>query len=531
MSFNHPLARGFKEWLLTEGFNRKTLEAMLRKKSPYLGQDQIDRQVALAVGADPSPEKNYVMWIAKQWLAGAIRLPEDNGQLSVALNWFAHNKPVLKRAGKPLDIFKYTKDQLYAAEAELSGQLSGRRQAQADKQEGAERIYEDGRWLVMRVTQGKAACFYARGTKWCTSDEDTADQYIKEGPLYVFYRAEEGGWKVFAQLHLPSGQLMDVLDRPLGGGFLSEPLPEGMAEIITHRIPYDQTDHRQVRTVAKLTDTLDQARPQINKLLRTAKGFTSEDFDSVDDLLRGHYREAPERPRLTMNEDGVNWACLGHLKGTERFNLPLAKRADELHADDPVDPALVRRLFFLKAARPTDLDAFQLDEMCDELERLYAVRHLTPDDYRGLRRDYEFGKKWAEVERIVRRAMADSTLGTAYYPMVERLAEPDADGVMLRPNVVPYSRGDKDRPNHTGFAAVLPTAQLLGRLDYWTLDRIEATLQGAAERVAGACEAAYEGMGEDLGRLDQDMLVKDIYQMVLRNLYIPPNVERQAVSA
>jgi hypothetical protein len=61
------------------------------------------------------------------------------------------------------------------------------------------------------LPEGEAACHYAKGTRWCTSNATTANNYIRRSPLYILIH--EG--KAFAQLHLDSRQLMDAKDNSI----------------------------------------------------------------------------------------------------------------------------------------------------------------------------------------------------------------------------------------------------------------------------------------------------------------------------
>jgi hypothetical protein len=78
--------------------------------------------------------------------------------------------------------------------------------------EGSKIIYNDGINQIVEVTSRQAACDLGRGTKWCTSDEDTAEQYLGLAPLYVIYV----NGKKTAQIHYGVDlQFMDLRDRPI----------------------------------------------------------------------------------------------------------------------------------------------------------------------------------------------------------------------------------------------------------------------------------------------------------------------------
>jgi hypothetical protein len=53
--------------------------------------------------------------------------------------------------------------------------------------EGTSLFYNDGEYQIVEVTSPQSACQLASGTKWCTSDEEKATEYLGEAPLYVIY--------------------------------------------------------------------------------------------------------------------------------------------------------------------------------------------------------------------------------------------------------------------------------------------------------------------------------------------------------
>lgn len=54
--------------------------------------------------------------------------------------------------------------------------------------EGAEKVYEDSRWLVIIPHTQEASCYYGKGTQWCTAAEhgnNMFDHYNSQGDLYI----------------------------------------------------------------------------------------------------------------------------------------------------------------------------------------------------------------------------------------------------------------------------------------------------------------------------------------------------------
>lgn len=214
----------FKKWFLSEAINTPLLAGQYRKVYPQATDQEITDKINLAAAADPTPNKKYINWVFRELIKSRIRLPEDAPVVQQQLGTFEKSKPVLKRLGKELNIDKYDKNQLWQTLGELGGATSVRQEKQAIKQEGAKEIYDDGEWLVMQMTKGEACSFYARGTKWCTSDPKTANAYLAEGPIYIIYHNKQ----IYAQFHIESEQFMDPQDVAIH----PDKVPEKLKEII-----------------------------------------------------------------------------------------------------------------------------------------------------------------------------------------------------------------------------------------------------------------------------------------------------------
>lgn len=81
--------------------------------------------------------------------------------------------------------------------------------------EGAEKVYEDGEWLIVVPHTKEASCYYGKGTQWCTAAEQSHnmfDHYNNQGNLYINIRKSDG--EKF-QFHFESGSFMDATDTPI----------------------------------------------------------------------------------------------------------------------------------------------------------------------------------------------------------------------------------------------------------------------------------------------------------------------------
>ena len=81
--------------------------------------------------------------------------------------------------------------------------------------EGADKVFENGEWLVIVPHTKEASCYYGKGTQWCTAAEQSHnmfDHYNSQGNLYINIRKSDG--EKF-QFHFESGSFMDATDTPI----------------------------------------------------------------------------------------------------------------------------------------------------------------------------------------------------------------------------------------------------------------------------------------------------------------------------
>ena len=81
--------------------------------------------------------------------------------------------------------------------------------------EGAEKVYEDNKWLVVVPHTKEASCYYGKGTQWCTAadhSDNMFDTYNKYGFLYINILK---GTNTKYQFHFESNSFMDATDKPI----------------------------------------------------------------------------------------------------------------------------------------------------------------------------------------------------------------------------------------------------------------------------------------------------------------------------
>ena len=97
--------------------------------------------------------------------------------------------------------------------------------------EGAEKVYEDDKWVIIVPHTMEAAQLYGKNTKWCTASKDKEKNMFKRyndiGPLFINIRKADGR-KFQFHFKVYPGQFMDELDEPI----LKNDYDHSMAEVM-----------------------------------------------------------------------------------------------------------------------------------------------------------------------------------------------------------------------------------------------------------------------------------------------------------
>jgi hypothetical protein len=203
------------------------------------------------ITADPTKGK-YSEWLVKQWKDGTARFPEDTEKLAKNLELFHQKKSKLQEK----DIGRYTPDTLAKAlDQELGLTKSERKKARKGELQlppGAEVVLEKDKYTAVKITTPEASSTLCSGTEWCVANKNTAEDYLKKGPLYLIYvdkqfedpdnwelnddgQFERIDWVIggttiqYAKelerkylVHIEMDQFMDVYDSPVSNKIKSE---------------------------------------------------------------------------------------------------------------------------------------------------------------------------------------------------------------------------------------------------------------------------------------------------------------------
>lgn len=171
------------------------------------------------VSADPTynPQKpnkmgKYAKWLLAIYQKGNLKT-EDLYKATEYLQTF------IKFNGKieQKDIMKYKslQDVYNVIQPFLQNPQQAATKAEEVRQikEGAEKVYEDEKWLVIVPHTKEASCYYGKGTQWCTAADNANNYfnvYYSHGLLYINILK---GTNTKYQFHFETNSFMDATDR------------------------------------------------------------------------------------------------------------------------------------------------------------------------------------------------------------------------------------------------------------------------------------------------------------------------------
>jgi hypothetical protein len=174
----------------------------------------IEHVLAAIEEADPTNHKEYAQWLAKVYAAGKTKLEDIQSKGSEWLEIFHQlkNRKILPQEYRDINRMSFSDLGDLVHVRELVDKL---KVAQKPEERGnAQSVYENNSVRIIIPEDETAACYYGRGTRWCTAAKNynRYDQYSRQGNLYILLpkNPEYDGEKY--QLHFQSGQFMDEED-------------------------------------------------------------------------------------------------------------------------------------------------------------------------------------------------------------------------------------------------------------------------------------------------------------------------------
>tara|TARA_R110000868_G_scaffold162905_1_gene394913 strand:+ start:11673 stop:12842 length:1170 start_codon:yes stop_codon:yes gene_type:complete len=186
----------------------------------------VTRAIERIEQADPTPNKKYAQWMAREFSKGQHGLGKIE-DIESTLSDYVHKFHLLNQKKKlPTP---YNDINRYKNAIDLMGKMDEYEIDTDDNKVGqADKVYQDDLVTVIIPRDQEAACKYGRQTRWCTAavhGVNYFDQYNLQGPLYILIpqKPRRGGEKY--QLHFATRSWMDENDDPVMIGDLARKFP------------------------------------------------------------------------------------------------------------------------------------------------------------------------------------------------------------------------------------------------------------------------------------------------------------------
>ena len=181
------------------------------------------------VSADPTynvekPDKmgKFGKWLLNLYQKGALKnedLYKAKDYLStfVKFNTKINQKDINKYSSLP-ELYKTIEPFIVNPEQSTSKSDEVRK-----IKEGAQKVYEDAKWLVIVPHTQEASCYYGKGTQWCTAadvSDNMFNHYNKKGNLYINILK---GTNTKYQFHFETDSFMDEHD-----GYIPHPVTQSI---------------------------------------------------------------------------------------------------------------------------------------------------------------------------------------------------------------------------------------------------------------------------------------------------------------
>ena len=193
-----------------------------------IDRETFDKLALVDPTAKPDKKGKYLDWLIRKAYKKNPNILEDESKVKEDLQLFdKFGSKLGKQIGQLKDQYdlSQTVKEIREKETDLK---SNKEKKKEIKLQGADKIYETDTWLILTPKTEEAACFYGKGTRWCTAstNNNMFDRYNKQGKLYIIINKKDQEEKF--QLHFESQSFMDSSDVPV--------------ENITDYIPRDVID-------------------------------------------------------------------------------------------------------------------------------------------------------------------------------------------------------------------------------------------------------------------------------------------------
>ena len=165
-------------------------------------------------GVDPTKNKEYTRAMANWYADGKINMEDLSSTLHDYLVKF-HELKMRKIVQPPYnDILRYKNAQDFM---DALDKFEVPDKTKPDERGQAKSMYEDADLRIIVPMDKAAACYYGRGTRWCTAAEksNAFDTYNKKEPMYIIIPKQPTHVGEKWQFHFNSSQYMNEKDQPV----------------------------------------------------------------------------------------------------------------------------------------------------------------------------------------------------------------------------------------------------------------------------------------------------------------------------
>ena len=250
--------------------------------------------------ADPTPNKTYAPWLAREYAKGNIRRVEDLFMLTPGLETHSQYKKKGDFPPELKDIMRVSAPDFHNAIETYSPT-----EKEIKNRGNAQEVYNDDTVRVIVPNDEEAACYYGQGTRWCTAATEGANyfnHYNKQGKLYILLpkKTKHDGEKY--QLHFGSDQFMNEGDDPID-----------VSELLHNRFPsliefFTKVEPGLKNLIVFAPDNI--LKPICNKVAEIAEELiwdTLTEWEMNDDYYQIWRKEEAEKRGYVDSEGEVDW--------------------------------------------------------------------------------------------------------------------------------------------------------------------------------------------------------------------------------
>lgn len=358
--------------------------------------------------ADPTKNKLYVPWLAREYAKQNIKRLEDAHVLGPMLAEYDKYKKRSDFRSDAKDIMRLNYSQFY----NLMGNYEPPPEQIKDKGQAVE-VYRDNNVRIVIPENEQAACYYGQGTKWCTAATKGVNYFnrysSKERPLYILLPTKPSYDGEKYQLHFGSDQFMNEEDDPIN-----------LYELLTSRFPdlykYFITKEPEVKEMIPFTDDdlLESIGLQIRDLAMDHVYQMISDLEVEDDSFRDWQLQTAKEMGI-IDDDTDDEDVWERIHSNDKIN-------DYFDYNDE----LRRFLVDIKSAltvKPSQMKEIAIhlmnDPNTDEPVHYYNLNEIISmaiRDYFGM----DYGRNWTQnedmgVSQWVREHISISKQGQASY--------------------------------------------------------------------------------------------------------------------